>query len=235
MRHQAENVPPLIAHTGDVIQRAIGISRRRSPPLGIDITKQDLMVLAQPLQSCRVGVVTTLAVLDREFEQLSFFSLAGKRRVRFFDSKHYLLANKLKPGISHQRTRQQTRFTENLEAIADSQHQAALPSELENAAHDRRKTRHGAAAEIVAVRKSTGEHQAIEVAREIILMPEKLDLLTHVPFQSIKDVLVIAGARKNNYAPTHGLPLDLKPIILNDWIRQQFLAHLADAGLGGFT
>src|SRR5262245_5789146 len=156
MRHQAENIAPFITHAGDVIQRAIGISRRRSPPLGIDITKQDLMVLAQPLQSCRVGVVATLAVLDREFEQLSFFSLAGKRGVRFFDSEHYLLANKLKPGVSHQRTGQQTRFTENLESIADSQNQAALPSELENAAHDRRKTRHGAAAEIVAVRKSTG-------------------------------------------------------------------------------
>ena len=95
------------------------------------------MVLAQPLQGCRIRVVTTLAVLDREFEQLSFFSLAGKRGVRFFDTKHYLLAYKSKPGISHQRTGQQTRFTKNLEAIADSQYQAASPSEVKDAPHDR--------------------------------------------------------------------------------------------------
>jgi hypothetical protein len=145
-----------------------------------------------------------------------------------------LLTNKLKSGISHQRTWQQTRFTENLKAIADSQYQAASPSELEDATHDRRKARHGAAAQVVAVRKSTRQHQAIEMARKIILMPEEFNLLTHVPFQSIKDVLIIAGTRKNSYAPTHGLPLDLKPIVFNDWIRQQFLTHLANAGRGGF-
>jgi hypothetical protein len=72
------------------------------------------------------------------------------------------------------------------------------------------------------------------MAHQIILMPEELNLLTHVPLQSIKDVLVIAGARKNNYAPTHGLPLNLKPIIFNDRIREQLRTHLADAGLGSF-
>ena len=65
-------------------------------------------------------------------------------------------------------------------------------------------------------------------------MPEGLDLLTHVPLQSIKDILIIAGARKNNYAPTHGLPLNLKPIIFNDRIREQLLTHLSYAGLSCF-
>lgn len=95
------------------------------------------MVLAQLLQGCRVCVIAALSVLDRNFEKLSLFSLAGKRSVSFFDTEHNLLANKLKPGISHQRTREKTRFTENLEAIADSQHKAALPSELDNTTHDR--------------------------------------------------------------------------------------------------
>src|SRR5262249_13027971 len=114
------------------------------------------MVLAQALQGCRICIVTTLAVLDRNFEQLPLFSFAGKRRVRFFDAEDHLLTNKLKSGISHQRTGQQTRFTKNLEAIADSQYQACLPSEVEDTSHDRRKARHGTATEIVAVGKSAG-------------------------------------------------------------------------------
>jgi hypothetical protein len=73
------------------------------------------------------------------------------------------------------------------------------------------------------------------MAREIILMPEKLNLLTQVSLQSIKDILVVTGARKDDYTPTHGLSLNLKPIVFNDRIREQFLAHLADPGLGHFT
>ena len=95
------------------------------------------MVLAQPLQGYRICIVTTLAVFNRNFEQLPPFSLAGKRRICLFDAEHYLLTNKLKSGISHQRAWQQTRFTESLKAIADSQYQAASPSELEDATHDR--------------------------------------------------------------------------------------------------
>jgi len=72
------------------------------------------------------------------------------------------------------------------------------------------------------------------MAHKIILMPEEFNLLIHVPFQSIKNVMVITGAGKNNYAPTHGLPLDLKPIVFDHWIRKQFLTHLANAGRDGF-
>src|SRR5262249_50149468 len=110
----------------------------------------------------------------------------------------------------------------------------ASPSELEDATHNRGKARHGAAAQIVAIRKPNREHKAIEMARKIALMPEELNFLTQVPFQSIKDVLVIAATPKNDYAPTHGLALRVKPIIFNDRIRQQLVAHLADAGLGCF-
>ena len=72
------------------------------------------------------------------------------------------------------------------------------------------------------------------MAHQIILMPKELNLLTHVPLQSFIYILVIAGAWKDNYAPTHGLSLNLKPIIFNDRIREQLLAHLADAGPGSF-
>ena len=39
---------------------------------------------------------------------------------------------------------------------------------------------------------------------ELVLMPERLDLLIHVPLESIDDILIVAGARKSNYTPTHG-------------------------------
>ena len=49
---------------------------------------------------------------------------------------------------------QQARFAQNLEAVADAQHQAAGAREALDGAHHRRKSRDGAGAQIIAVGKS---------------------------------------------------------------------------------
>src|SRR5512135_2269705 len=73
VRHEAEDVAPLVADAGDIFQRAVGIGGRRRLAFGVDVAQQNLPVFAQALQGRRVGVVTAFAVLDRHFEQLAFF------------------------------------------------------------------------------------------------------------------------------------------------------------------
>ena len=41
------------------------------------------------------------------------------------------------------------------------------------------------------------------MARELVFVPQELHLLAHFELETIKDILIIAGARKNNNTPTH--------------------------------
>jgi hypothetical protein len=51
----------------------------------------------------------------------------------------------------------QAGFDQNLEAVADAQHQAAIRRELANRAHDRRELGDGAAAQIIAIGEAAGQ------------------------------------------------------------------------------
>jgi hypothetical protein len=73
MGHQAEDVAPLVAHPGDVFQGAVGIGRRRRFAFGIDIVQEDLAILVQAFEGRGIGEVTTLAMLDGDFQKLAFF------------------------------------------------------------------------------------------------------------------------------------------------------------------
>ena len=91
MGHQTEHVPLLVAHPGDVVQRAVGVGRGSALALGVHIAEQDLAIFAQPLQGLGVGEIAALAVLDRKLEELSLFPRAGKRGVVLFQAQEDLV------------------------------------------------------------------------------------------------------------------------------------------------
>src|SRR5918993_2109 len=148
-------------------------------------------------------MVTSLAVLDGNLKQLPLFKLRGKRRIGLFDPQPSLLADELQPCIAHQRAGKQSRFTENLKTVANAQDHAAVSSEFLNAPHNRRETRHCAAAEIIAIGKAARQYQTVEMSQKLIFVPEKLHLLAHLSFEAIENVLIVARAWKNNHSPTH--------------------------------
>src|SRR3990172_1933809 len=209
--HEAEDVAGFVADTGDIVEGAVGIGQWGGLPLGVDIAQEYLAIVAQPFQRLWIGEVASFAMLDRKLEQLTFPSLAGEGRIGFLDTQEDFLADKLKAGVAHQRSRQKPRFAENLKAVADAQHQSAAAGELHHAAHDRREARHGAAAEIIAVGESSRQDEAVEMARKLVLVPEKLDLLSQLALECIEDVLIVTGAGKNYHAPTHKQLLVLSP------------------------
>src|SRR4030095_1472513 len=142
-------------------------------------------------------------MFDRDFQQLAFLGRIGERCIGLLHPQMDLLADKLQAGVAHQRSGQQARLTENLKAVADAEDETAVVRELHDTAHDRRKTRHGAAAQIIAVGKSARQNDAVIISRKLVFVPEQLDLLTQLQLEAVENVMIVTGTWKYDDTPTH--------------------------------
>ena len=79
--------------------------------------------------------------------------------------------------VAQQGAGQQTGFHQNLEAVADAEHQAAIRGELLHRLHHRREARDRAAAQIIAVREAAGQNDGIDVAQIDGIVPDELGFL----------------------------------------------------------
>jgi chromosome segregation ATPase len=85
---------------------------------------------------------------------------------------------------------QQTRFAQNLEAVADADDQLSGRGFLHDRAHDRRKARDGAAAQIIAVRKAPRQNDRVEAGQRRLFMPDVFRLRTRNAVNGAKAILV---------------------------------------------
>ena len=74
---------------------------------------------------------------DRHAEDLSFLRGVGKRRVHRGDVQADFAADKLEAAIADERAGKQAGLDQNLEAVADAQHQSAGCRELADGGHHR--------------------------------------------------------------------------------------------------
>jgi hypothetical protein len=77
---------------------------------------------------------------------------------------------------------------------------------VDHAFHDRGEAGNGAGAQIVAIRKATGQDDAIigcELREVFVLVPEHRALLAQVVHQGIINIPVAIGAGENNYTKFH--------------------------------
>ena len=75
-----------------------------------------------------------------------------------------LAADELEAAVADQRAGQQTGFDQNLEAVADAEHQPAIGGEALHGLHHRRELGDGAAAQVIAVSEAAGKDHRIHVA-----------------------------------------------------------------------
>ncbi len=86
------------------------------------------------------------------------------------------MADEFQVGVAHQDARQQPGFAQDLEAVADAQHQSAARRMGPHRIHDRRPARDGAAAQIIAIGKAAGQHDEVGAGGQRGLgMPDLLD------------------------------------------------------------
>src|SRR5262249_43103502 len=161
VRHQAGDVAFAVTDTGDVVHRAVRIAGGIIGSKGIRVVKQDLAVALQLGEGGGVDGVGAVAVRDWDLQNLTFSGGAGERTVGFFDADVNVAADKAQAGVAHHGTGEEARFAQNLETVADAEHNAAAFGERFYGLHDRRETRDGAGPEIVTVGKSAGQDNGV--------------------------------------------------------------------------
>ena len=99
------------------------------------------------------------------------------------------------------------RFAQDLEPVANTQHFTTFACKFDHALHDRAETGNCSCTEVIAVRKSPGQNNAVissELRQVTILMPKHYTFLFKIMNQRIMDIAVAVGAGENNNTKFHG-------------------------------
>src|ERR1700722_1482339 len=141
MRHHPHYISSRTANARNIVQRSIGIRRRRSLSVEASVPEHNAILAAQFVQRRRIAEVVPFHVADRNGEHLAFAAGIGEWRVDVFHPQLHQLANVFQPHVAQQRSWQKSRFAKNLEPVADAEHQPAAIRKLANRFHHRRELR----------------------------------------------------------------------------------------------
>src|SRR5260370_28498899 len=190
MGDKAGDVALAAADPGDIACRRVVIGGVVGFSFWVRLAKDDLMIFFQRGEHSIVTSVISVVVRDGNFENLALLRSRREWRVRLLDANVNVAADIAQAAIAHHGAGEQAGFAENLEAVANAQDHAAALGEFLDGLHHWRKTRDGASAEIVAIRKSAGQNDGIAIREILGLMPDKFDgLLQDVP-DAVKSVMV---------------------------------------------
>ena len=98
---------------------------------------------------------------NRHADHLAGVVALREWRVGPFDPQIDIAADELEGGVAHQHSRQEARLAQDLEPVANAEHEATLRRKGPHRVHDRRAGRDCAATQIVAVGKAARHHREI--------------------------------------------------------------------------
>ena len=177
---------------------------RMDPLQGVDVAEGDAILGFELVERAVVGVVVAFAVGDRHGQHLPF--LAPCVNGEFVVSTRNLdgLADEFQSRVAQQRAGQQAAFAEDLEAVADAQHEPAIGGELLDSLHHRRELGDRSAAQVVAVGEAAGQDDSIDIAELLRVVPDEFRLLTEILRDGVQSVVIAIAAGKNDNAKFHG-------------------------------
>ena len=205
MRHHAEDVAPAIAQAGDGLARTVGIGGGIERAVRRTVAEGNLIVAFQLGERSVVANVVAVSVRNGNAQHLAGAGGRSKGRRGGLNADVHVAADKAQAGIAHQRAGKQSRFAEDLEAIADAQDQAAGTGKSIEGPHDRRKTGDGAGAEIIAIRKAAGQDDRIEAGEIFGLVPDEFDRLPQDAADGVESVVIAIGTGKDDNTNFHRL------------------------------
>ena len=103
----------------------LGFEASPTLPLSVAIAERDLALRFDGADGLLVGDEISLAVGDGEFDHLARSIAAGEGGLRVLDPDMLHLADETQPGVAHQDAGQEAGLAQDLEAVADPEHQAA--------------------------------------------------------------------------------------------------------------
>src|SRR5215213_2967083 len=125
MRHHAEHVELFRIDARDRVHGAVAVGIRRDVPLGIGIAEGHQPFAFEPLQGLFVGRVVALAMRHADIDGLALGISPGEGGVVALDAQELPVADEFQIGIAHQDAGQKPGFAQDLEAVADAEHEAA--------------------------------------------------------------------------------------------------------------
>ena len=128
---------------------------------------------------------------------------AGEGRVGGLDAQVDVAADEFQAAIAEQRAGEQAGFDQDLEAVADAEHEAAIGGELLDGLHDGREFGDGAAAQVVAVGEAAGQDDGVDIAESGGVVPDELRLLPEVVGDGVEGVVIAIAAGKDDDAKFH--------------------------------
>ncbi len=158
----------------------------------------------EPLQRLLIRLVIALAMRDRHADHLAGIVAAGERRIRTLDPHMHVAADEFQPRIAHEHAGQKLGLAEDLEAVADAEHEPAVAREGAHRVHDRRARRDRAAAQIIAIGEAAGHHDEIGSLRQRGLgMPDHRRLVARGELQRARHVALAIDAGKDEDGGFH--------------------------------
>src|SRR5688572_5500308 len=103
-------------------------------------------------------------------------------------------------AIANQGAWQQSSLAKDLKTVTDSEHKAAALGEFFDRIHDRRKTREGAGAQVVAVGEASRNDHRVVSAEIRVAVPDKVDRLADVFRDHVIGIVIAIRTRKDNNA-----------------------------------
>src|SRR5215472_3237205 len=203
MRHQAGDVALAVADAGDVVKRAVGIARVIARAIGRGVAENHLAIFFEFSKRSVVDRPVAVGMRDGNLENLALGRGVGERSVGLLDADVNVAADEPEALVAHHGAGEQARFAQNLEAVADAEHQPAGGGKFLDGLHHRRKAGDGAGAQIVAVGESAGQNEGVAVREVLRLVPDELDGLLEDVSDGVKGVVVAIGPWKNNDSKFH--------------------------------
>src|SRR5215472_9206613 len=203
MGHQAGDVPFAVRDASDVVHRAVGSAGVIVRTIGRRIAKNDLAILLEFRERRLVHGPVAIRMRDGNLEDLALSSGVGERRVGLLHANVDVAADEAQSAVAHHGPGKKARFAQDLEAIADAEHQPAAGREFLDRFHHRRKARDGTRAQVVAVGKTTGQDDSVTIRQIFRLVPDEFDALSEAVSDGVKGVVVAIGPGKNNDSKFH--------------------------------
>ena len=228
MRHQPEHVEPVVEHAGDGIRRPVGVR----PVPGPALARRNSGTRPGPRPRSAGWSSSSATKLPSPWAMANLTTCprriaAGERGLSVLDPQMLHLADEAELGVAHQHARQQAGLAQDLEAVADAEHQPAARRVAADRPHDRRARRDRAAAQIVAIGEAAGQHDEIDAARQFAFgVPDDRGLVPARLPQSARGVAFAIEPGKRMTAARIA-STDLDRVILDDGVGEQALAGLA--------
>ena len=202
MGHEAEHIflrSPVNAR--DVVAGSVWIGRSVHLAIAQTITEGDLVVILERLQHSNARLEATFRMSDRELDDGG--QPGGERPGRGGRDVH-IAALKTKVLVARKCARQQADLGQDLEAIADSEHEPALIRMGAKGRHNGTSAAKRAAAKVIAVREPTGKRHQVNVRRQPrLLVPHDIRGDLENVAEGVHHFSIGIGPRKNDNSSAH--------------------------------